>query len=52
VRCLKIELSKSGMKLVGKPLTLMQLNYRPKLDVLPILGPEQANYFQSIIGVL
>jgi len=30
----------------------MQTNYRPGLDVSPILGPEQANYYQSLIGIL
>jgi len=26
--------------------------YRPELDTSPILGPEQANYYQSLIGIL
>jgi hypothetical protein len=52
VRCLEVELSKASMKLVGKPNTPMQLNYRPELDVSPTLGSEQANCFQSLIGVL
>lgn len=30
----------------------MQTGYRPELDVSPVLGPEQANYYQSLIGVL
>jgi hypothetical protein len=30
----------------------MQTGYRPELDVSPVLGPEQANYFQSLIGIL
>ena len=30
-----------------------QLNrYRPELDVLEILGPDAANWFQNIIGIL
>ncbi len=30
----------------------MKANYGPELDVSPLLGPEQANYFASLIGVL
>jgi hypothetical protein len=26
--------------------------YRPELDVSPLLSPEQANYFQNLIGIL
>lgn len=52
IRCLELELSKAGMKITGKPNTPMQTNYRPELDVSPPLGPDQANYFASLIGVL
>jgi hypothetical protein len=52
IRCLENELQKSGMKLVGKPNTPMPQNYCPELDISPILGPKQANYYQSLIGVL
>lgn len=30
----------------------MQSNYRPELDVSPVLDPEQANYYMSLIGIL
>ncbi|MFN9980135.1 MAG: hypothetical protein ACK53Y_09490, partial [bacterium] len=30
----------------------MQTNYRPELDVSPLLDPEQANYYMSLIGIL
>ena len=30
----------------------MQSNYRPELDISPILDPEQANYYMSLIGIL
>jgi len=30
----------------------MQVGYRPELDISAVLGPEQANYFQSLIGIL
>jgi hypothetical protein len=46
------ELEKSNLVLRGKPTTPMQAGYRPELDVSPILNPEQANYYQSLIGIL
>jgi hypothetical protein len=52
IRNVEQELSKSGLCLRGKPNTPMQTGYRPELDVSPVLGPEQANYFQSLIGIL
>jgi hypothetical protein len=30
----------------------MQSKYRPELDVSPLLSPEQANYYMSLIGIL
>jgi hypothetical protein len=30
----------------------MQPGYRPELDVSPLLNPEQANYYMSLIGIL
>jgi hypothetical protein len=30
----------------------MQTNYRPELDTSPLLSPEQANYYMSLIGIL
>ena len=32
--------------------TPMQTNYRPELDVSPALGPVDAAYYQSLIGIL
>jgi len=52
IRCLELELSKAGKTLKGKPSTPMQGNYRPELDVSPLLDPEQANYYMSLIGIL
>ncbi len=48
----ELELSKSNYCLKGKPSTPMQAGYRPELDVSPVLGPDQANYYQSLIGIL
>jgi hypothetical protein len=52
VKNLEQELAKSNHVLHGKPNTPMQPGYRPELDISPVLGPEQANCFQSLIGVL
>jgi hypothetical protein len=52
LRVLEIELAKAGKTLKGKPATPMQINYRPELDVSPLLGPDQASYYMSLIGIL
>jgi hypothetical protein len=52
IRNVELELAKSGLTLRGKPNTPMQIGYRPELDVSPVLGPNQANYYQSLIGIL
>jgi len=52
LRCLEIELSKAGKTLKGKPSTPMQQNYHPELDVSPLLDPDQASYYMSLIGIL
>jgi hypothetical protein len=52
IRCLEMELQKSGKALVGKPKTPIQNGYRPELDTSPLLDDDQANYYQSLIGVL
>jgi hypothetical protein len=41
-----------GKILWHKTLSPMETNYRPQLDVLPALGPVEANYYQSQIGPL
>jgi hypothetical protein len=41
-----------GKMLWHKTLSPMDANYRPELDVSPALGPVEANYYQSQIGVL
>jgi hypothetical protein len=38
--------------LKGKTPLPMETNYQPELDVTPVLGPLEANYYQSQIGVL
>jgi hypothetical protein len=52
VKNVEAELAKTNHVLKGKPNTPMQPGYRPELDVSTVLGPEQANYYQSLIGVL
>jgi len=52
IKNVEFELSRSNHCLRGKPSTPMQTGYRPELDVTPVLGAEQANYYQSLIGIL
>jgi hypothetical protein len=52
VRNVETELNKTGHTLKGKPSTPMQAGYRPELDVSAVLGPEQANYYASLICIL
>ena len=52
VRCVELELSKSGQRLVGKPVKPMTPGYRPELDVSPLLDEDQASYYMSLIGIL
>jgi len=52
IKYLELELARSKHVLRGKPSTPMQAGYRPELDISPVLGPEQANYYQSLIGIL
>lgn len=39
-------------KLPAKAETPMTTSYRPELDVSPELGPKEASYYQSLIGIL
>jgi hypothetical protein len=52
IRCVEIELQKTGQRLVGKPSTPMTVGYRPELDITPLLDPDQASYYMSLIGIL
>jgi hypothetical protein len=52
LRYLELELTKAGKTLKGKPSTPMQADYRPELDVSPVLDPYQANYYMSLTGIL
>jgi hypothetical protein len=47
-----LEREYDGRKLERKASTPFKSLYRPELDTSPELGPEQATYFQSVIGVL
>jgi hypothetical protein len=51
-RCVESELSKSGQRLIGKPVTPMTPGYRPELDVSQLLDEDQASYYMSLIGIL
>jgi hypothetical protein len=52
IRNVEHELSKIGKALSNTISTPISSGYRPELDVSPLLSPEQANYFQNLIGVL
>jgi hypothetical protein len=52
VKNVEIELAKVNQTLKGKPNTPMQPGYRPEVDISSVLGSEQANYYQSLIGIL
>jgi hypothetical protein len=43
---------RGGKMLKSKTRSPMETNYRPELDVSPVLDPTEANYYQSQIGVL
>jgi hypothetical protein len=49
---LEKHLQDKGLRLAGKPKTPMKTDYRPELDVSPVLNADQANYFMSLIGIL
>jgi hypothetical protein len=46
-------IQENGAKMLRKKTpSPMETNYRPELDVSPLLGPEKANYYQSQLGIL
>ena len=51
---MKIEekINKDGRKLVKRATTPFLFNYRPEVDNSPELSPEDASYYQSLIGIL
>jgi hypothetical protein len=48
----QLKLGNSKWTLPAKAETPMQTSYRPELDVSPELEPNEASYYQSLIGVL
>jgi len=46
------ELSKIGKALSNTISMPISNGYHPELDVSPLLSPEQANYFQNLVGML
>jgi hypothetical protein len=42
----------SAKMLYKKTPSPMESDYRPELDVSPLLGPDKANYYQSQLGIL
>ena len=39
-------------KMPKKAETPMKTSYRPELDISPVLGPTDAAYYMSLIGIL
>jgi len=52
IKNVEYELSLTGKALANNVTTPIAYGYRPELDTSPTLHPEQANYYQSLIGVL
>ena len=47
-----INLNESGRNIYGKADSVMRTMYLPELYVLPVLGDDQGNYYQNLIGLL
>ena len=45
-------LTSRDRKLPSKAETPIRTSYRPELDISPVLGPTDAAYYQSLIGIL
>jgi hypothetical protein len=52
VKNVEAKLAKTNHVFKGKPNTPMQPGYLPGLVISMVLGPEQANYYQILIGML
>ena len=52
VKNLEATLATEGTKLKGKADRPLPSDYRPEIDVSPLLSPELANRYQNLIGVL
>jgi hypothetical protein len=52
VKNVKIWLAKRGQKLPARCSTPLPTSYRPELDISPELDADDANYYQSVIGIL
>jgi len=52
IKNVEYELSLCGQGLANNISTPIAFGYRPELDTTPLLNPDQANYYQSLIGVL
>ena len=49
---LHIRVNYGGMKLAKRASAPFPVGYKPELDVSPYCGPKDANYYQTLIGVL
>ncbi len=49
---IETKLAKINKKLSTKAGTPLACNYRPELDVSPLLAADLSNYYQNLIGIL
>ena len=49
---LEATLNKEGMKLKGRAEQPLPSNYRPEIDISPLLSDELANRYQNLIGIM
>ena len=52
IKNVKVWLERRGRKLPSRNATPLPTSYRPELDISPELDAGDANYFQSVIGIL
>jgi hypothetical protein len=52
IRTVEGELAKTGRQLSNSVNTPITRGYWPELDMTPLLAPDQANYYQNLIGIL
>ena len=52
VKNLEVTLNEEGMKLKGRAERPLPSNYRPEIDISPLLSDELANRYQNLIGIL
>lgn len=52
IKNLEVQLRTKGIKLAMKANSPISTNYRPELDISPVLTPGEGAHYQSLIGIL